>query len=296
MQSSIAINRVSLILLLCLAILSACQSYEQRSCLALNQSLLAGQSTLKLNQYQVVIQQKSIKGIENLSGLTWNNDTKTLFAVTNKRGEILELSPQGDLLRVIETLGIRDAEAIEYLGNNEFIIADERFQKLFTVTIDKDTTSINGHIASQLTVAEQGQYNRGLEGLAYDNKLQVIYAANESNPLAIYKINHFFDKTKPVSISPYINKNSPLLIKDISGLHFYQPYAHLLVLSDESKLLLELTPQAQAISCLPLTAGQQGLSISIRQPEGVTLDDEDNLYIVSEPNLFYKFKKQITTP
>lgn len=276
--------------------LSACQSYEQQSCLALNQAPPISTPTLKLSQYQVVIQQKSIAGISNLSGLTWNNDTKTLFAVTNKRGEIVELSPQADLLRVINTQGIRDAEAIEYLGNNEFIVADERFQKLLKITINKETSSINGHLAPQLIITKQRQYNRGLEGLAYNNKQQMIYAANESNPLAIFEVSHFFDKTKQVSISPFINSNNPLFVKDISGLHLYQPYAHLLVLSDESKLLLELNPQAQAISCLPLVAGQQGLSVSIKQPEGIALDDEDNLYIVSEPNLFYKFKKQAPTP
>ncbi len=34
------------------------------------------------------------------------------------------------------------------------------------------------------------------------------------------------------------------------------------------------------------------LEKSAPQPEGVTLDNAGNLYVVSEPNLFYAFRKE----
>jgi len=281
-------NGQKCLLLFCLLLVTACQSYQQQNCLALKPPTDA----LNLSRYKLVINQKKLISIQNLSGLTWSSDTKTLFAVTNKLGEILELSVQGDLLRTINTRGIRDAEAIEYLGNNQFIVADERFQKIILLTIDKQTTFINAHQAPQLTVSELAKFNRGLEGLAYASKTQKIYAANESDPVRIYEINQFFKANQQAIIIYQADKDKQLSLTDISGLHFHQTTAHLLVLSDESKLVLELSNTGQAISCLPLTSGHQGLTKTIRQPEGIALDDEDNLYIVSEPNLFYKFTKQ----
>ena len=43
---------------------------------------------------------------------------------------------------------------------------------------------------------------------------------------------------------------------------------------------------------MPLWAGLSGLDESIGQPEGVAIDAAGTLYIVAEPNLFYRFDKQ----
>jgi len=85
--------------------------------------------------------------------------------------------------------------------------------------------------------------------------------------------------------------NNALFVRDISSLHFDQYRKHLLVLSDESHLLLELSKEGKAISSMSLLAGQHGLKNMIMQAEGMTMDKKGGLYIVSEPNLFYVFRK-----
>ena len=55
--------------------------------------------------------------------------------------------------------------------------------------------------------------------------------------------------------------------------------------------MLELDVDGRPISSLSLIKGQHGLRKSVPQAEGIAMDDEGTVYVVSEPNLFYVFKK-----
>ena len=74
-------------------------------------------------------------------------------------------------------------------------------------------------------------------------------------------------------------------------MQFDERSGHLLALSDESRLVLELDVDGRPISSLSLIKGQHGLRKSVPQAEGIAMDDEGTVYVVSEPNLFYVFKK-----
>ena len=86
-------------------------------------------------------------------------------------------------------------------------------------------------------------------------------------------------------------RDARLFVRDLSSLQFDERSGHLLALSDESRLLLELDIDGRPISTLSLKKGRHGLKKTVPQAEGVAMDDEGTLYVVSEPNLFYVFKK-----
>ncbi|MFG8753201.1 SdiA-regulated domain-containing protein, partial [Pseudomonas aeruginosa] len=79
---------------------------------------------------------------------------------------------------------------------------------------------------------------------------------------------------------------------DLSSVVFDQQSGHLILLSDESKLLIEMTDEGKVVSFRSLARGFAGLLKGIPQAEGVTIDDEGYLYVVSEPNLFYRFTRE----
>src|SRR5690606_28682902 len=56
-------------------------------------------SSLNLNDYQATLQAVAIPGVDDVSGLTYNLETNTLFTVLNKEPLLLELSLTGEILR-----------------------------------------------------------------------------------------------------------------------------------------------------------------------------------------------------
>jgi len=80
-------------------------------------------------------------------------------------------------------------------------------------------------------------------------------------------------------------------LRDISGLHYDAKSERLLILSHESACVVEANKYGIETSRLLLRGGKAGLSRTIFKAEGVALDKRGTLYIVSEPNLLYVFKK-----
>lgn len=80
-------------------------------------------------------------------------------------------------------------------------------------------------------------------------------------------------------------------MRDLSSLSLHDQTGHMLVMSDESKLLAEYSKAGELISIIPLWGGWHGLEHSIPQAEGVTVAPDGTIYIVSEPNLFYRFER-----
>jgi uncharacterized protein YjiK len=86
-------------------------------------------------------------------------------------------------------------------------------------------------------------------------------------------------------------RDAGMFVRDLSSLQYDERSGHLLALSDESRLILELDVDGRPLTTLSLSKGRQGLQKTVPQAEGIAMDDDGTLYLVSEPNLFYVFKK-----
>ncbi|OZY43708.1 DNA-binding protein [Pseudomonas fragi] len=253
-------------------------------------------NSINLGEYRAVVQGQVIDGLEDdVSALTFDPVRKSLFTVTNKKAELVELSLDGRILRRIPLVGFGDAEAVEFIGENTYVITDERQQRLIKVKINDDTHVLDARDAEQLTLGINPSGNKGFEGLAYDSAGKRLFVAKERDPMLIYEVRGFpqSNPQKPYATHVVSNprRDARLFVRDLSSLQFDERTGHLLALSDESKLLLELGLDGQPISTLSLKKGKHGLNRSVPQAEGVAMDDDGTIYVVSEPNLFYVFKK-----
>lgn len=249
------------------------------------------ENSIWLPAYHADIEARALDGIkDDLSGLTYDPDRNTLFAVTNAQPEIIELSLNGDVLRRILVHGLSDPEAIEYVGPGRYVVTDEQRQALVEIHIDADTQSIEAGSARQLMIGIGRNGNKGFEGLAYDQAGARLFVAKERDPQRIYTVRGFpFSGSAALEISDYPVRDTALPGSDLASLYFHASSGHLLALSEESGRLFELDTHGKVLSSLSLDAGRSGLQRSIPQAEGVTMDAQGNLYLVSEPNLFYRF-------
>ena len=84
-----------------------------------------------------------------------------------------------------------------------------------------------------------------------------------------------------------------LFLTDLSSLYYDKASDHLLVLSDESRVVIELDRAGDPLGSLTLRGGNHGLTDDVPQAEGLAMDDRGSLYVVSEPNLFYRFSREL---
>ena len=250
-----------------------------------------------LPDYHATVRARPIEGLSSdVSALTFDPDRRTLFTVTNKKPEVVELSLDGEIIRRVPLIGFGDPEAIEYISRDLYVITDERQQRLYRVHLDDGTDFVDAADSEQLSLGIGLNGNKGFEGLAYDPVNHRLFAAKERDPVTIYEI-HGFPHTHPdkpfaVHVVEDPERDARLFVRDLSSLQYDQHSGHLLALSDESRLVLEINSDGRPISTLSLLGGRNGLEKGVPQAEGVALDDHGRLYLVSEPNLFYVFEKQ----
>lgn len=258
-------------------------------------------NSLRLNSYQVDIDAKKVSGIDrNLSGLTYNPETDTLFSVVNSPPAILELSKEGDLIRKIPVDGVKDLEGISHIRFNKFVITDERDQKIIEMNIAGDTTYIHKNSLNYIRIG-LGQFdkNKGFEGVEWDDSRQTLFVVKEKSPKKIYALRGFPPKANQyvaIEIDEWKpSKNHSSFISDLSSVFIHQTTGNITLLGEESKLIAEYQYEGDFLSMLKLKAGYHGLLKDVPQAEGLAIDHDDSLYVVSEPNLFYRFRKNKQT-
>ncbi|WP_160172031.1 SdiA-regulated domain-containing protein [Porticoccus hydrocarbonoclasticus] len=253
---------------------------------------------MDLSRYRVTIDGKTIPALEDdLSALTYNLEKNTLWALLNSDPVVVELSLEGELLRSIRIEGVRDMEGFTHVSGDRYVIAEERTPRLLVVDIPDGVERVHTEGVPTLVVGIGSDTNKGFEGLSWDDDGQRLLVVKERNPMRVIEITGFvsFVVGEPMNIGirEIKSPDSPeLFMRDLSSITHVRGVGHKLFLSDESHMLVEYNDERQSISLLDLRAGRSGLVSTIPQAEGVAVDSELNIYIVSEPNLFYRFSPQ----
>lgn len=254
--------------------------------------------SLGLNAYQADIQAKKLAGIsDDISGLTYNVETATLFAVTNDPSQVVEISKEGNVLRIIPVAGLVDVEGISHIRHNKYVITEESTHKIYEVKINQNTTKIDQDGLRQIKLGVAGKLikNKGLEGVEWDQSRETLFVVKEKHPMKVYEIKGFPPKKSnlfDISIDEWEPKQAKLThLTDLSSIFIHQPTGNVILLGEESKLLVEYEYDGAMLSMMKLKSGYHNLTHDVPQAEGLAIDTDNFIYIVSEPNLFYRFSK-----
>lgn len=248
-------------------------------------------ASIWLPSYRAVIDAKALPGMERdeASDLAYNPHSKTLFSVMGKNPFLVELTLQGDVLRKMPLVGWSNPEGVAVLENGLLAIVDERQHSLVIVKVDANTQALNIADFPQYDLGPSKDQNKAFEAIAWNPRKQQLLLGEERPP-ALFTWNS--DGSQVLKGDKQKLDSDELDLRNLSALGVDPRTGHVLVLSADSHLLLELDEQGEQVSFMALLGGFNGLKKTIPRAEGVAMDEAGNLYMVSEPNLFYRFEKQ----
>lgn len=242
----------------------------------------------------------------NFSGVTYSPVTNSLFVVDNGVSHIYEFDLTGAYRRTISTTGFDDAEGIVWMGGNQFGFLEEKISHINILTISPTTTSISKSSLPAANIIRPDLFpadpsrgalnptgdNVGMEGIAYDPLLDRFYLTKEKadDTPGDYGVNVFaVERSGLASVlfnpsTAHGGSTSPLtgVAVDISDAHFDPVSRSLLVLSHESRRIVEVALNGEVRSWRDLPGTQiEGLTI---------LPDRKTLFVVGESREFFRYE------
>lgn len=256
---------------------------------------------------------------QEVSAVTWNRDTNSLFVVGDGGTSVVQVGLTGNLINSM-TLGLDagkpqgtafyDPEGLTYVGGGKFALVEERDRTVSLFTYAAGTTlnyADAQHVKLGTTIG-----NIGIEGISYDpltsGATPGFIAVKEKSPMGIFQTNIDFANGTATNGSATTVNSTNLFDPNTTGLlDIADVYAlsnisgigaadqgSLLLLSQESGKVLKVDRNGNILGSLTIPlltttplgttvlAAGTGISVADQQHEGMTMDDAGNLYIVSE--------------
>ena len=235
-----------------------------------------------------------------VSAITYNWDTDTLFVVGDEGTSVVQVSKTGQLIDSMTLAAgqFEDTEGLSYVGGGQFVLAEERLRQVVLFTYEgggvlEDTETQAAKIGSTIG-------NIGLEGVSYDPLSSDgtgpgFIGVKESGPLGLFQTNIDFaagtasngsPTTEPTNLfDPALVGTSDLsdvfplsLLPDVDG----GESENLLIISQESGRIVNIDRDGAIANQLDIVDVGGPLAVPAQTMEGVTVDRDGIMYTTSE--------------
>ena len=236
------------------------------------------------------------------SSVTFDPDTNSLFVVGDGGTSVVQVSKTGTLIDSM-TLGrdsggaplFADTEGITYVGAGRFVLTEERLRQVDIFTYNPGATLTRADVQTVKLGTTVG--NIGIEGITDDPLTGDFIAVKETGPEGIFQTGIDFAAGTATNGSPTTDNSTNLFDPALAGLSdFSDVFAlsnltgltgpdadNLLMISQESGKVINIGRDGVVSSALTIHGDLDNpLSVPDQTMEGVTMDDDGNLYVVNE--------------
>jgi uncharacterized protein YjiK len=234
---------------------------------------------------------------EEASGVTYDWDTNSLFVVGDGGTNVTQVTKTGQL---VDTMTFApgvflDPEGIAYVGNGQFVITEERERRAVRFTYQAGGTLTRA--AAQTVKLGTTIGNIGLEGLTWDPVTNGYIFVKESGPLGIFQTSIDFGAGTASNGSATTENSTNLFDPALAGLNdLSDVFAlanvtgintaqrnNLLLISQESAKVEQVTRAGAVLNSFNIVSDPGNpLTVQAQTHEGVTMDNDGVIYVVSE--------------
>lgn len=263
-------------------------------------------SSLDLSRYQVVgnyaLDTLSDIGLE-ASAVTYARDRSSLFFVGDEGLGVVEISRTGQTLGLMRFTAWpaastnQDAEGLTYLGDGVLVVVEERLQDAYRFTYVAGE-SINLAAAEWVSFGGSAG-NLGTEGISFDPRDGNFVTVKQNAPQAILGGQLTFAAGGGTSSLTPLFDPALLGLASLSDVQTLAPVDalagtaaadHLLVLSLDSRRLVEIDRSGHTVSSFDLTG------LTPQALEGVTVDEAGVVYLVAEDSGYDQSRLFVLAP
>ncbi len=239
---------------------------------------------LDLSQYQLAGRFPLPGTASEASAVTFNWDTGTLFVLGDEGDAVVEVSTTGVQLSLMSLTGFDDTEGLTYIGAGQFVIGEERLQDVYQLTYAAGGSAARAALPTASLGPTVG--NIGIEGFSYDPRTGRYVAVKEKDPQQVLDAAVDFGAGTASVSDLFVPSLGVLDLSDVQVLATVPSLLgtadedNLLIFSQESSMLLEVTRTGQVLS-------QFDFAALASDAEGVTIDSNGVIYVVGEaPEMF----------
>jgi uncharacterized protein YjiK/2',3'-cyclic-nucleotide 2'-phosphodiesterase (5'-nucleotidase family) len=241
---------------------------------------------------------------QEASAVTYNWDTDTLFITADGSTSITQVSKTGQLIDTMtmaqggspQGTDFYDTEGLTYIGNGQFVMSEERDRQLVKFTYAAGTTLSRAN--TQTVKIGTFVPNTGTEGLSYDPLTGGYIVLKEITPIGIFQTGVDFNAGTATNGSATTENSTNLFdpallgfsdvadvfaLSNIPALNGQSLYNNLLVLGQENAKVVNVDRSGVIVNSLTIVSDAGNpLDVASQQHEGLTMDRDGRLYIVSE--------------